>query len=141
MQTVHVQRDFHAPVERVYDYFAEHENLADIFGLRVERVRDGDETRNGEGSVRRLSLFGVLPFEETVTLAEPNERIEYRITKGSPLRGHQGRMVFSSTPSGDGHLDYTIEFGGAVPGVAPVVAAVLRRRIPAGLAKADRELA
>jgi uncharacterized protein YndB with AHSA1/START domain len=141
MQTVHIERDFSIPVEKLYDYLSEHENLGAIFGMRVEHIQDGAETRSGAGSVRRLSLAGVAPFEETVTLAEPNERIEYRITKGSPLRDHEGRMVFSSTPAGGSHLDYTIEFGAAIPGVDALVAAVLRRRIPAGLAKIESELA
>mgnify|MGYP000321257880 CR=1 FL=1 len=140
MQTVHVTHDFSAPVERVYEYLAEHEHLGALFGVRVERVRDGDVDRNGVGSVRRLSFAGLLPFEETVTAAEPNERIEYEVTKGSPLRNHSGVMVFSSTPTGS-HLDYTIRFDAAVPGVAAIVATALRRSIPRGLAKAERETA
>ena len=33
MQTVHVTRDFSAPVDRVYAHLAEHENLSALFGL------------------------------------------------------------------------------------------------------------
>ncbi len=48
---IHVQRDFTQPVERVFAYLAEHENLGAIFKpLRVERVRDGQSARNGVGS-------------------------------------------------------------------------------------------
>ena len=139
MQTVHVTRDFSAPVDRVYAHLAEHENLSALFGLRVERVCDGETERNGVGSRRRLSVAGLMPFEEAVTAAVPNERIEYRITKGGPLRDHSGVMVFASTPAGS-HLDYTIRFNAAVPGLAAVVAASLRRSIARGLAKADAKL-
>lgn len=139
---VHVTQDFRAPVERTFAYLAEHENLAQLFGTRVERVRDGDTERNGVGSCRRLSFHGLLPFEETVTAVVPNERIVYRITKGTPMRDHEGVMAFS--PGGrDGtgtHLDYRIRLGSPVPGLAAVVARVLRGRVAAGLRKLDRDI-
>lgn len=139
---VHVTHDFSAPVERVYAYLAEHENLSALFGIRVERVRDGETERNGVGSCRKLSFFGLLPFEETVTEVVPNERIVYRITRGSPMRGHEGVMAFS--PGGrDGtgtHLDYRIKLGSAVPGLALIVSRVLSGRIAGGLRKLDREI-
>ena len=61
-QRVHIQQEFEVPVERAYAYLAEHENLGTVFGLKVERVQDGDTERNGVGSVRRLSIGGVAPF-------------------------------------------------------------------------------
>jgi uncharacterized protein YndB with AHSA1/START domain len=137
---VHVTQDFSAPVERVFAYLAEHENLEALFGTRIERVRDGDTERNGVGSCRRLSFNGLLPFEETVTEVVPNERIIYRITKGSPMRGHQGTMAFTPTSGGGTHLDYRIRLGSAVPGLAPLIARVLHGRIGAGLRKLDRDL-
>lgn len=140
LQHVHVTQDFRAPVERVFAYLSEHENLEALFGTRIERVRDGDTERNGVGSCRRLSFNGLLPFEETVTEVVPNERIVYRITKGTPMRGHQGTMAFSSTNGGGSHLDYRIRLGSAVPGLAPVIARVLQSRIAAGLRKLDRDI-
>lgn len=136
---VHVTHDFHAPVERVFAYLAEHENLAALFGTRIERVRDGDTERNGVGSCRRLSFGGLLPFEETVTAFAPDERIVYRITKGSPMREHEGVMAFAANGAGS-RLDYTIQFGSPVPGLAPVVARVLRGNIARGLRKLDRDV-
>jgi uncharacterized protein YndB with AHSA1/START domain len=137
---VHVTHDFSAPVERVFAYLAEHENLEALFGTRIERVRDGDTERNGVGSCRRLSFNGLLPFEETVTEMVPDERIVYRITKGSPMRGHQGTMAFAPTSGGGTHLDYRIRLGSAVPGLAPLIAKVLHGRIATGLRKLDRDL-
>lgn len=137
-QTVHVERDFSAPVETVFDHLATHENLAVLFApARVERINGEDGQRNGVGSARRLSFWGLLPFVETVTVFAPNQRIEYEITKGTPMRDHHGTMAFSSTPSGGSHLDYTIVFGSAVPGLAAIVAATLKRSITRGLAKVD----
>ena len=129
-----MERDFDQPVERVFAYLSEHENLGAIFPMRVERLRDGQNgERNGVGSVRRLSFRGLMPFEETVTVVEPNRRIEYKITKGTPLRGHRGEMLFSERDGGGTHLRYEIVFGAKVPGVDRVVAASLRRSVSKGM--------
>jgi uncharacterized protein YndB with AHSA1/START domain len=134
VQQVLVERDFDQPVERVFAYLSEHENLGAIFPMRVERVRDGQNgERNGVGSVRRLSFRGLMPFEETVTAVEPNRRIEYRITKGTPLRGHRGEMLFSERDGGGSHLRYEIVFGAKVPGADRVVAASLQRSVSKGM--------
>jgi hypothetical protein len=106
----------------------------------VERIKEGDTEPNGVGSVRKLSVKGLMPFEETVTEAIPNERIEYRVTKGTPLRNHLGVMVFSSTGTGGSHLDYTITFDALVPGLDRVIAAGLTRSVRRGLPKAARDL-
>ncbi len=135
---VQVEQDFALPVERVFAFLAEHENLGIIFPTRIERVRDGETERNGVGSCRRLSFSGLLPFEETVTEVVPNERIVYRITKGTPLRGHQGTMVFSAKPNGGSHLDYRIRLASPLPGLAAVVKLALTRSVSEGLAKVDR---
>ena len=137
MQTVHVSQEFSLPVERVYAYLAEHENLGPLFGARITRLRDGDTSRNGVGSVRQLRIVPLPPFEETVTEAVENERIAYRITKGSPLRDHEGLMLFRSTPTGS-RLDYTIRFGAVVPGLDRVVKLGLTRNVKRGLKTVDR---
>jgi uncharacterized protein YndB with AHSA1/START domain len=140
LHEVHVTHDFRSPVERTFAYLAEHENLAELFGTRVERVRDGATERNGVGSCRRLSFQGLLPFEETVTAFQPSERIVYRITKGTPMRDHEGVMAFSPTTDGGTHLDYRIRLGSRVPGLAAIVARVLTGRVAAGLRKLDRDI-
>ncbi len=141
MATVHVTHDFSAPVERVFDYLSEHENLGILFSpMRVERAGDGDTERNGVGSARKLSLGGIAPFVETVTAVVPNERIEYKITKGSPLRHHYAVMAFAASPAGGTHLDYTITLEAPVPGMASAIAAILRSRISGGLERADAQL-
>lgn len=137
MQLVAIDHDFaHAP-QRVFAHLAEHENLSDVLGAQVTRLRDGtDGHRNGVGSVRRLKIGPLPPFEETVTEFVPGERIRYEITKGSPLRDHKGLMLF--TPRGTGtHLCYEISFGAVVPGLDVVVKLALQRNIARGLAEVD----
>ena len=137
MAEVVIEQDFALPVGRVFAHLSEHENLGPLFGAKVTRVRDGDTQRNGVGSVRRLRVAVLPAFEETVTRLVPDELIEYRITRGSPLRGHLGRMVFTARDSGC-HLSYTITFGAAVPGLAALVAVALRRNVSRGLQRVDR---
>ncbi|MCW2990789.1 MAG: hypothetical protein JWM73_1383 [Solirubrobacterales bacterium] len=131
---VHVERDLSAPVEEVFAHLAEHENLAALFGAKVKRLADGDTERNGVGSRRQLKVGPLPPFEETVTQYVPNELIEYKITKGSPLDGHVGTMKFSPTPGGGTHFDYRIRIASKIPLVAPVVTKQLTRDVTKGLA-------
>lgn len=130
---VHIERDFSAPVEQVFSYLAEHENLENLFGAKVKRVRDGETERNGVGSRREMRI-GILPsFDETVTQFVPNELIEYKITRGTPLDGHIGTMRFSPTADGGTHLDYRIRFASKLPGVAGLVAKGVGRNVEKGL--------
>ena len=140
MQRIEVEQTFRAPVDRVYAHLAEHENLEDVFGATITRVRDGHSSRNGVGSVRRMKVSPLLPaFEETVTQAEPDRLIEYRITKGSPLKDHVGVMRFS--PEGTGtRLHYTIDFDGKVPGTGALFKRIVEKNVRRGLANVDRTL-
>jgi uncharacterized protein YndB with AHSA1/START domain len=136
VQRVDITHDFTKPVPQVYAWLSEHENLGPLFGASVERVRDGHDSRNGTGSVRRLRVAPLPPFEETVVEAVPDERIVYRITKGGILRDHRGTMTFA--PHGTGtRLHYVIEFGAVVPGLDRVVKRSLERSIPRALPRVD----
>jgi len=138
MQRIVIGHDFTLPPERVFAYMSEHENLGDLFGAEVKRIRDGtDGSRNGVGSVRSLKVGPFPAFEETVTEVVPNELIRYRITMGSPLRDHEGSMRFTPNPDGGTHLHYEISFRGAVPGLGAVIAPGLRRNIVKGLGRVD----
>jgi uncharacterized protein YndB with AHSA1/START domain len=131
---VHVERDLSAPVDQVFSHLAEHENLAALFGAKITRLADGSPERNGVGSRRQLKLGPLPPFEETVTQFVPNEMIEYKITKGSPLDGHVGTMRFSPTAGGGTHLDYKIRIASKIPLVGTIVTKNLTRDINKGLA-------
>jgi uncharacterized protein YndB with AHSA1/START domain len=133
MQRLIFDHDYAMPAERVFAYLTEHENLDDIFGARITRLRDGtDGHRNGVGSVRELKVGPTPPFEETVTEFVPNELIAYEITKGSPLKNHRGEMRFTTEGEGT-HLHYEISFGSKLPGVDLIVAQGLKRNVAKGL--------
>ena len=136
MQRIEIEHDFTKPPERVFAYLAEHEHLEPLFGAKIKRLQDGDTSRNGVGSVRQLRIAVLPPFEETTTEVVENELIWYRITKGSPLKGHHGEMHFS--PQGTGtHFRYVIEFGAVVPGLDKVIAFGLERGIRKNLPAVD----
>jgi uncharacterized protein YndB with AHSA1/START domain len=137
IQQVHIEHSFSLPVARVFAYLSEHEQLSLLFRAPVTRVRCGASERNGVGSCRRIGPRGPLGFEETVTEYVPDELIVYRITKGSPLRGHMGVMRFTETADGGSRLDYRITMGSRLPGVAMLVKRMLEGSIPTGLAKVD----
>ena len=135
MQRVHVIQDFPQPVEEIFDYLSEQENLEPLFGAKIKRLSDGsDGTRNGVGASRELRVGPLPGFVETNTEVTPNELIRYRITKGGILKNHEGVMRFSRQGEGS-RLDYTIAFDGKAPGVAPLVKATLTRNISAALRK------
>jgi uncharacterized protein YndB with AHSA1/START domain len=137
---VHIEHRFSKSPERIFAHLAEHENLAEVFGAKVTRLRDGDGgERNGVGSVRQLRIGPLPPFEETVTEFVAGERIVYRITKGSPLRGHVGVMSFASD-SGDGTaFVYDIRLASPIPGLALLVRAALTRSITQALGKVEHD--
>jgi hypothetical protein len=137
MQRLVFDPDFALARPRIFAYLAEHEHLEPVFGAKIRRLADGsDGHRNGVGSVRELRIGPLPPLQETVTEFVPNELICYRITKGSPLRGHHATMRFTDRGLGT-HLHYEIAFGAAVPGLAVIVALGLRRAVSAGLAGVD----
>lgn len=134
-QRVSITQTFPFSVSKLFDHLGEHENLAALFfPARVSRLRDGNSERNGVGSVRRLRIPPGPPFEETVTVFVPNQRIEYKITRGSPLKNHYGTMLFSGDDK-SATLDYTIEFEGRLPGIGFIVKHLLTNSISRALRK------
>lgn len=136
LQRIEVRKRFGASVDVLFNYLGVHKNLETVFApARITRIKDGTDVPDGLGSVRRMRILIAPAFEETVTAYIPNERIEYRITRGSPLKNHLGVMRFAPTPDGGSELHYTIEFEGRLPLIAPLVRAGLERGIRRGLNK------
>lgn len=130
---MHVTQDFPQPVEQVFGYLAEHENLATVFGAKVKRLKDGtDGTRNGVGSAREMRVGPMPPFVETNVEVVPDELIRYRITRGGILRNHQGVLRFSSVGTGS-LLDWTITFEGKAPGIGALVRVALTKTMSRAL--------
>lgn len=135
-QRVHVTHTYRSDPATVFEALSEHENLGPVMGCKITRLRDGDTSRNGAGTARRLKIGLLPPIEETVTAAEPNSLIEYRISKGgNPLSGHWGVERLTPTSDGGTELDYRIGFDAPVPGMASLVGTVITRQLTKGLPK------
>ena len=140
-QTVRFEQFFAAPRERVFAWFADHEQFGRIWPGRTRRIRESPDPRepNGLGSVREIRSGG-LTFEETITAFEAPARIEYRITRGSPIRNHRGELRFAEV-SGGTKLDYTIEFDPKLPLTGGLIASILCASWHRGVSRAVEGLA
>ncbi|MCP4346343.1 MAG: redoxin domain-containing protein, partial [Desulfobacterales bacterium] len=95
-QNIIVTQVFNAPVETIFSTLTDHEEFGRIFNAKVKRVIDSrDDNKNGLGSVRRIHAFPAPAFEESVITFEPNQLMEYKVSKGSPIKNHRGRMEFT----------------------------------------------
>lgn len=110
MPTIIMQQHFNAPPETVFDTLCDHAKFGQLTGANITRIKDGQAPyANGLGSVRRINLFPLPSFDETVVMYEPGKRMEYIISRGSPLKDHRGVMRFESENGGT-RLDYSITF-------------------------------
>ena len=134
-QRISIVMDFPQPVEELFAFIARHENQSIILaGSHAKRLKDGQGHPDGVGSVRQNQVLPLPPFEETVTVFEPPSLIEYRITRGSPLKNHHGIVRFS--PQGTGtHLDYTITFDPRVPLTGWLLRVATERDLRKGLTR------
>lgn len=139
---IQINETFNAPVSTVFAELSDHEKMGKVLGAKVKRVKDGKGNVNGIGSVRRLTPVPLADFEETVTGFEPNKLIEYTVTKGSPIKNHLGRMVFSES-NGKTHLHYTIQFDMklGIPFTGFLLKTVLEKVISSGLHKLAKSYA
>lgn len=135
---VEIHQDFPFPVAKVFADLADHDNLGRILGAPMKHLVDGhgEGGKSGVGSVRRVGP-PVLGFEETVVTCKPNELIEYTVSKGSPIKNHLGRMMFSSTPTGS-HLHYVITFEPKIGFLGGVIQKTLQDSASKALAKYAR---
>ncbi|MCP5161057.1 MAG: SRPBCC family protein [Hahellaceae bacterium] len=134
-QKIFITQTFNAPVSKVFAQLTDHESFGRLLKANIKRVTDSrGENKNGVGSVRRISAFPAPAFEETVTAFDPDRFMEYKISKGSPLKNHLGQMRFSDA-GGRTTLDYSIEFEPRLP--IPLLGALLKfaveKPISAGL--------
>jgi len=114
-QHIKMTQLFNAPVDTIFSLLTNHESFGQVINEKIKRVVDShDENKNGLGSVRQIKPFPGLAFEETVVTFEPNQLMEYVVSKGSPIKNHKGRMEFSDEQVKT-RLNYTIDFEPKLP--------------------------
>lgn len=136
---VTVTQNFTAPAADVFAVLSDHNQLKRVFGIPVTRIKDGKESPNGVGSIRRL---GPPPIgtQETVTKVEPNALIEYKISKfAGPVQQHSGSQTFTDHDNGGSELTWAISFS-SFPVLGNGVAWVLENALTRGLGKLANQL-
>lgn len=137
MQQIDMQVHFQASVANVFACLSDHGFFGEVTGAQIERVVDSKTQHiNGLGSVRRVKVPLSAAFEETVTAFELDQLIEYRVSKGSPIKEHLGQLRFVQTDKGC-VLYYQICFTPklAIPGWGRLLKRLIRRPIADGLAR------
>ncbi|HEX4872611.1 MAG TPA: SRPBCC family protein [Nevskiaceae bacterium] len=140
-QLLRFEQFFAAPRETVFAFFSDHQSFGEIWPGRFERIQvapAGDDP-NGLGSVRRVRSAGMV-IEETITAFEPPARIEYRVTRGGPLKNHRGELRFTEVPGGT-QLDYQIEFEPRWPLTGGLIASTLCAAWHHGVSRAVEAIA
>ena len=136
-----LRQEFHAPAEKIWETFSDHERFGKMLGQSITRVKDSADPANvnGVNSVRRINM-PLIPFEETIRKSEKPNRIEYQITKNSLLAHHYGTILFKNLPGERSAIEYTIEFGSNVPLWAVMVKTVLQFMIMGRMKKYAKRL-
>ncbi len=138
-QYIDVMQTFNAPVDRVFEVLTDHGQLGKLLKVNMRRIVDGEcGYVNGLGSVRKITPVPFLGFEEKVITFEPNQLMEYIVSKGSPIKNHKGRMEFSETTEGT-RVRYTIEFEPKLP--VPFLGGLLKAAIETPIIKGLSSLA
>ena len=140
-QVVKFEQFFAAPRGAVFAYFADHVKFGRIWGGRFTRVQDGQDPLepNGLGSVREVRAKGFV-FEETIVKFEKPSLIEYRVTKGGPIKNHLGRIEFREVEGGS-KVSYTITFEPRIPLTGGLMAGLLCATWHGNVHRAVKEIA
>lgn len=132
MERIEVERLIPAPREKVWALLADHEGMRRWMPVReVVRRRPGAPDPNGVGAVRTIRGMGLV-LEEQVTAFEPNERMEYVLTEGAPIRDHVGEVRLAQEGAGT-RVRWTVQFRPVVPGTGWLLRAALKRGLEQGL--------
>jgi len=115
-QKLHFLQDFNAPVKNVFAFFSDHNRLKEIYPGFIKRIIDSPNPANCNdvGSSRVIFSFPIL-FQETTTQYIESKYLEYKITFGSPIKNHIGKMHFIELSPTKTRLDYIIEFEPVIP--------------------------
>ncbi|MFN8261830.1 MAG: SRPBCC family protein [Chitinophagales bacterium] len=140
IQRLHFLQEFDAPVKNVFAFFSDHNRLSEIYPGFIKRISDAPNPANCNdvGSSRVIFSFPLL-FQETVTSYIEPSYLEYKITLGSPLKNHVGRMNFIEIAPNKTRLDYVIEFEPLIPYTGFVIHQINRKVVQEALSTLARK--
>lgn len=102
-----------APRDVVYSIFADRENNGDFLLVNTRLTTPGIDARQGVGAVHLLG-FGNWGSSEEITRLVPNERLEYKVVGGIPVKKHTGSIALSDVDGGT-RVIYTMDSTPSVP--------------------------
>ena len=136
---VQVVESFAVAPEALFERLLDHEGMSRWIGARVSVL--AGPVDGGVGTIRRIAARGLTIDEEIVYVDAPR-RIAYRVMRGVPLlRFHRGEILVEPWGQTGSSLTWDILLDSAVPGVARLVAAILKPAIRKGLGKLRTQLA
>ena len=133
MQEIKVEQSISLDCEQAFGVLADHARLGRLFPGDFQLLTPGEDPAepNGVGAVRRIRQ-GPVRFEETVTVFEPAYLLGYRVSKGSPIKAHQGLIRLVPITHGC-RVDYRINFKPKLPGTGWLLKQIIERDIKAAL--------
>jgi len=132
-----LHEEISAPIDRVFDALADHDTMGSWLDANIRRTKNSEvkaEGPNGTGSIRTIKMFGLVEFDETVVVFKKPNTIEYKITRGSPLRNHHGRINLIEK-NGKTEVTWDIRFDMAIPFTGALMAWLLKTSVGGGLRK------
>ena len=139
MEIIHIRQTFKQPVETIFNLICDHEQFGKIVGAKIKRIQDGTDGHiNGLNSVRNIEVLPGISFEETVVNYVPFSSMEYKVSRGSPIKNHHGKLNFSES-KGITTLEYQIQFEPKLP--LPFLGKLLKRAIQTPIEKGLKKLA
>lgn len=129
-----------APIGEVFDRLADHNRMGEYMSADIRRTCDSTtagEGVNGTGSVRTLKILGLSDFDETVVKYVKPAKLEYKITRGSPLKNHLG-VITLKEENGAVNIHWVIAFEMSFGGM--LVAFLLKVAVGRGLATLKKQL-
>lgn len=131
MNRIELEAHFRATPEAIWPLLADHERMVEWLPVReVVRRRAGHPDPNGVGAVRTIR-GGVLVVEEQIVDFKPNERLEYVLIRGAPVRDQRGEVALAR----DGEwtrVRWSVCFRPLVPGTGWLIALLLRHALERG---------
>ncbi|MCX0274526.1 SRPBCC family protein [Nocardia zapadnayensis] len=108
-----------APRATVYRLFADRESIDPFLAVNVTLVTPGTTEREGVGARHKIGI-GPVGVVEEITALVPNERMEYKIVKGAPVKSHIGVITFADADNGT-RVTYTMTSDPSLPVPAKVL--------------------
>ena len=115
-QRIHFLQDFDTSLNTVFSFFSDHNRLKEIYPAFIKRIIDSPNPTNcNDVGSSRLIISLPFIFQETIIKYDAPNYLEYKITLGSPLKNHIGKMNFIALSPTKTRLDYVIEFEPYIP--------------------------